>query len=149
MAARTLSPSGEMTSGVRSCTAGQSERSAPVASTMPGLSSPRGPYRNSFMEFSSLFKVDDDALAACEMLQHGLEREFLPQPRLLEAAVGDVWPRNLGLVDLDVPGFQRIHGAQRAREITSPDACCQAEAAVVGESYRFFGGVERHDACDR
>src|SRR3546814_18142068 len=56
--------------------------------------------------FRSLLQVEDDRLLLGEVLQHRLERGFLAEARLLDAAVGQAGLHHDVLVDLHEAGLK-------------------------------------------
>src|SRR5688572_5973287 len=75
--------------------------------------------------------VDDDRLARGEVLQHALERIFLPEPAAFEAAVRQVRPRRDELVHLDEAGVDALGKDERLAEVARPQRRRQAEVAVI------------------
>src|SRR5215470_2054454 len=77
-------------------------------------------------------QVQDDGLLLREMFEHGLERSFLAEPRLLHAAIGHVRLHHEVLVHLDQPSLEPVARVERSLEVARPDGGGKPIIAVVG-----------------
>src|SRR5579884_536273 len=115
---------------------GEGQRTAPA----PGR--PHPPDR-------SAGEVDHHRLALGEALQHPLQRELAPDPRLLEAAVRHPGQLTEPAVHLHPARFDAVGRAQRPAQVPAPDVGGEPVVGVIGHPDRLLLVLPGNDDQDR